>query len=200
MVTLFFYASDKFKFMKRLFIATKIELDERYFVLMKNLQRQLVGDKIVWVDSKLQHLTLRFLGQTPDAQITQLKRIMNDVANNNFAFSMEMNKLGVFGSRYAPSVLWLGFDEFELYRQLFEQLEAKILDLGFEPNHGNTVPHITLGRIKETQSKKFFWEIIEKNKPTFSQTITIKEITLFQSRLQPTGPIYTTLHTAKLKQ
>lgn len=200
MVTLFFYASNPFLFMKRLFIATKIELDERYFALMKNLQRQLAGDKIVWVDSKLQHLTLRFLGQTPDEQIPKLKRIMNDVANHNTSFSMEMDKLGVFGSRYAPSVLWLGFNEFELYRQLFEQLEAKILDLGFEPNHGNVVPHITLGRIKETQSKKFFWEIIEKNKPDFRQAISIEEITLYQSRLQPTGPIYTPLHTARLKQ
>lgn len=200
MVTLFFYASNPFIFMKRLFIATKIELDERYFTLMKNLQRQLAGDKIVWVDSKLQHLTLRFLGQTPEEQIPKLKRIMNDVANHNTSFSMKMDKLGVFGSRYAPSVLWLGFSEFELYRQLFDQLETKILDLGFEPNHGNVVPHITLGRIKETQSKKFFWEIIEKNKPDFTQTISIEEITLYQSRLQPTGPIYTPLHTARLKQ
>lgn len=186
--------------MKRLFIATKIELDERYFNVMRSLQKQLAGDKIVWVDSKLQHLTLRFLGQTPEEQIPKLKKIMNDVANHSNAFSMEMNKLGVFGSRYAPSVIWLGFNEFEPYRQLFDQMETKILDLGFEPNHGNVVPHITLGRIKETQSKKFFWEIIEKSKPDFSQTISIEEITLYQSRLQPTGPIYTPLHTARLKK
>ena len=54
--------------MKRLFIATKIELNEQYMSLMRQLQRQLSGDKIVWVDSQLQHLTLRFLGQTADNQ------------------------------------------------------------------------------------------------------------------------------------
>ena len=185
--------------MKRLFIATKIELNEQYMSLMRQLQRQLSGDKIVWVDSQLQHLTLRFLGQTPDSQIPKLKKDLKEVANQTQAFTLNMDKLGIFGSKYAPSVIWLGFSEFEAYKMLFEKMEERILDLGFEPNHGNVVPHITLGRIKETQSKKYFWKVFENNYPTFSQSISINEITLFQSRLQPTGPIYTPLHTANLR-
>ena len=185
--------------MKRLFIATKIELNEQYMSLLRQLQRQLSGDRIVWVDSQLQHLTLRFLGQTPDSQIPKLKKAMNEVANQIQAFTLEMDKLGIFGSKYAPSVIWLGFSEFEAYKVLFEKMEERILDLGFEPNHGNLVPHITLGRIKETQSKKYFWQVIEKNKPDSTQPFPIAEITLYQSHLQPTGPIYTALHTAKLR-
>ena len=185
--------------MKRLFIATKIELNEQYMSLLRQLQRQLSGDRIVWVDSQLQHLTLRFLGQTPDSQIPQLKKAMNEVANQTQAFTLNMDKLGVFGSKYAPSVIWLGFSAFEAYKILFEKMEERILELGFEPNHGNLVPHITLGRIKETQSKKYFWQVIEKNKPDFVQSFPITEITLYQSRLQPTGPIYTPLHTAELR-
>ena len=186
--------------MKRLFIATKVELNEQYISLMRQLQRQLSGDKIVWVDSQLQHLTLRFLGQTPDNQIPILKKTMDEVANQSQAFILNLDKLGIFGSKYAPEVLWLGFSEFEPYQQLFEKMENRLLDLGFEPNHGNVVPHITLGRIKETQSKKYFWKVFENNYPTFSQSISINEITLYQSHLQTTGPIYKTLHTAYLKQ
>ena len=186
--------------MKRLFIATKIELNEQYMSLMRQLQRQLSGDKIVWVDSQLQHLTLRFLGQTADNQIPKLKKALNEVANQTQAFSLNLDKLGIFGSKYAPEVLWLGFSEFVPYLQLFEKMEKHLLDFGFEPNHGNFVPHITLGRIKETQSKKYFWKVFEQNQPTFSQSIPINEITLYQSRLQPTGPIYKALHTAYLKQ
>ena len=186
--------------MKRLFIATKIELNEQHMSLMRQLLRQLSGDKIVWVDSQLQHLTLRFLGQTADDQIPKLKKVLNEVANQTQAFTLNMDKLGIFGSKYAPSVIWLGFSEFEAYKMLFERMEERILDLGFEPNHGNMVPHITLGRIKETQSKKYFWKVFENNYPTFSQSIPINEITLYQSHLQTTGPIYKTLHTAYLKQ
>lgn len=184
--------------MKRLFIATKIELNEQYMSLIRQLQRQLSGDKIVWVDSQLQHLTLRFLGQTPESQIPKLKNILNEVAQQTHAFSLNLDKLGIFGSKYAPEVLWLGFSEFEPYVSLFNTLEERLLALGFEPNHGNVVPHITLGRIKETQSKKYFWKVFEQNQPTFSQGISINEITLFQSHLQTTGPIYKPLFTAKL--
>jgi 2'-5' RNA ligase len=186
--------------MKRLFIATKIELNEQYTSLMRQLQRQLSGDKIVWVDSRLQHLTFRFLGQTPDNQIPILKNILNEVAQQTQAFTLNLDKLGIFGSKYAPEVLWLGFSEFEPYVTLFNILEKRLLALGFEPNHGNVVPHITLGRIKETQSKKYFWKVFEQNQPTLSQCIPINEITLYQSRLQTTGPIYKPLFTAHLKQ
>jgi 2'-5' RNA ligase len=184
--------------LKRLFIATKIELNEQYMQLMRRLQQQLAGDRIVWVDNKLQHLTLRFLGQTPDNMIPKLKKTLNEVANQTPAFTMEMDKLGVFGSKYAPSVLWLGFSEFEPYKLLFDRMEEQLQALDFEPNHGNMVPHITLGRIKETHSKNYFWEVFEQNQSDFSQQVNISEITLFQSRLQPTGPIYTALHTARL--
>ena len=183
--------------MKRLFIATKIELNEQFMKLLRQLQRQLSGDKIVWVDSQLQHLTLRFLGQTPDNQISILKKTMDEIANQSQVFTLNLDKLGIFGSKYAPEVLWLGFSEFEPYQQLFEKMENRLLDLGFEPNHGNVVPHITLGRIKETQSKKYFWKVFENNSPTFSQNIPINEITLYQSHLQTSGPIYKPLHTAR---
>lgn len=186
--------------MKRLFIATAVELDEYYMNLSQRLRLQLQNDKIVWVASPLQHLTLRFLGQTPDKLISQIKRAMNDVANDSQAFALNMDKMGVFGSKYAPSVIWLGFNEFAPYKSLFEKMEEQIINMGFEPNHGNLVPHLTLGRVKETQSKPYFWEIIEKNKPTHIQKVPVNSITLFQSHLQPTGPIYTPLHTARLKQ
>lgn len=184
--------------MKRLFIATKIELNEQYISLMRQLQSQLSGDRIVWVDNKLQHLTFRFLGQTPDCQIPKIKKMLNEIANQTPFFSLNMDKLGVFGSKYAPSVLWLGFSAFEPYRQLFEKMEICLLDLGFEPNQGNIVPHITMGRIKEIQSKKYFWKVFEKNQPTFSQVIPINEMTLYQSRLESSGPVYTVIHTSKL--
>lgn len=186
--------------MKRLFIATKIELNKQYMSLLRHLQQQLACDRIVWVDSQLQHITLRFLGETPDAQIPKLKKAMNEVANQTQAFTLSMDKLGIFGSKYAPEILWFGFSEFEAYKMLFERMEERILDLGFKPNYGNVVPHITLGRIKETQSKKYFWKVFENNQPDFTQSVPITEITLYQSHLQPTGPIYTPLHTVGFRR
>jgi 2'-5' RNA ligase len=92
----------------------------------------------------------------------------------------------------------LGFEHFEPFKKLFEDLEPKLQDLGFEPNEGNFVPHITLGRIKNLHSKDKFWESIEAIPPV-SQTINISEIILYQSFLHKEGPEYKVISSARLK-
>lgn len=186
--------------MKRLFIATPTVFNSSYRDLISKLRVKLSYDQIVWTDPSVSHLTLRFLGKTPDPVIPLLKEKLREVLSGTSSFSMEMDKIGVFGSRYAPSVLWAGFTEFESYRQLFEKVEKGIVSLGFEPAYGNFVPHITLGRIKKIDNKKRFWELMENNKPDFSQSIPIENLTLFQSRLTPQGPLYTPLEVFSMKK
>lgn len=179
--------------MRRLFIASKIELSPEFQNLRSQLQFELRHDDIVWVKDNVQHLTLRFLGGTPEQKIPEIKEALKQVCQESSSFYLELDKLGVFGSRYAPDVLWLGFDEFYFYKQLFEKMEGKLADLGFEAAYGNFVPHITLGRIKRIIDKQKFWKIIESHKPNFSQAISIRELTLYQSILTNDGPIYKVL-------
>jgi 2'-5' RNA ligase len=93
----------------------------------------------------------------------------------------------------------LGFDYFEPFRKLFEDLEPKLQGLGFEPNYGNFVPHITLGRIKSLHDKRKFWEYIEQaQKESFAQDLTISELHLYQSFLHKDGPEYKVIGKATL--
>jgi len=185
--------------MKRLFIAAKICLNQPSLDLIAGLRKECSYDEIVWVNNDLQHLTLRFLGATPEIRISPLMEMIEKVTSVTEPFKMKMNKLGVFGSRYSPSVIWLGFEEFECYRKLFEKVEENLVKMDFEPNHGNFVPHITLGRIKKIDNKKRFWEIIEKSKPLNPQIINIDEISLIQSHLTTQGPIYKMLRNFSLR-
>ena len=185
--------------MKRLFIATPvITLSPEIQKITADLRYQLRHDDIVWVKSEVQHLTLRFLGATPPQDVPAIRRALKEACENNSAFTLSINKIGVFGSRYQPKVLWLGFEHFEPFKKLFEDLEPKLQDLGFEPNEGNFVPHITLGRIKNLHSKDKFWESIEAIPPV-SQTINISEIILYQSFLHKEGPEYKVISSARLK-
>lgn len=186
--------------MKRLFVAVEVRLSEPFQALSLQLKQQLCLDKIVWVDANLHHLTLRFLGQTPEPYIPPLKQALAKVAAENQAFSMEMDKLGVFGSKHSPQVLWLGFQNFERFKELFQQLEPQLTDIGFEPNYGNFVPHLTLGRIKQIQNKKRFWELINELQPEESQSIAVDSLLLIQSRLTPQGPIYRVLERYPLRK
>lgn len=186
--------------MKRLFVAVDVRLSEPFQVLSARLKQQLCLDKIVWVDDKLHHLTLRFLGQTPEPYIPPLKQALAKLTAENHAFSLEMNKLGVFGSKHSPQVIWLGFQDFEPFRQLFLQLEPQLSAIGFEPNYGNFVPHLTLGRIKQIQNKKRFWELVTALQPKESQTVCVDSLLLIQSRLTPQGPIYRVLERYPLRK
>lgn len=179
--------------MKRLFVAVEVQLSPSNTQLLTQLKQELCLDNVVWVENKLHHLTLRFLGQTPETLIPPLKESISVVASQTDSFSLYVDKLGVFGSKHSPEIIWLGFEKFELFHQLFLQLESHLLEIGFDPNHGNFVPHITLGRIKTIQNKKRFWQLINQLQPIEKQELKIDSLLLIRSILTSQGPIYKTL-------
>jgi 2'-5' RNA ligase len=185
--------------MRRLFIATKYQLSNSHLTLLADLKRFMHNDEVVWVNVPLQHITLRFLGATPEPLVQPVADMLTAIAQEVSTFSLSMNKLGVFGSRYAPRVIWLGFEHFEAYQQLFDKLENRLLSMGFEANYGNTVPHLTLGRIRKIDNKKRFWSWITEHAAIEPQKVTFDELTLFQSFLTPQGPVYKPLKKIKLK-
>jgi len=185
--------------MKRLFVAIKVELSDEFRQSARALQANLSYEKIVWEKDDLRHLTLRFLGATPDSQIEPLKAALADVARESESFTMQLDKMGLFGSRYAPDVIWFGFEDFTPFRQLFDKLESRLQQVGFGPAYGNFVPHVTVARIKHLQDKQRFRRVLEQCRPKGAQTINVSEIILYQSFLHSDGPVYKPLATYSLK-
>lgn len=178
--------------MKRLFIAFKTELASEYDTMLKQLKLSTRYDDIKWVEGHLQHLTLKFLDKTPESKIGPLCQILAEIAKETEPFEMKINKLGVFGSQYHPTTLWFGFEKQPVLNQLFEKVEKRLTsELGFKANDGNFVPHLSLGRIKKMDSKKRFWEAVNKNQPSYFQNFIMDEMILYRSQLEKTGPIYT---------
>ena len=182
-----------------MFIAFKMELAEEYGMLLNRLKTGTRFDYVKWVEGDLQHLTLRFLGKTPDSKIATLCQILAEVSKETEPFTLKINKLGVFGSHYHPTTLWLGFEEQPILNQLFEKMEVRLTqELGFKPNDGNFVPHLTLGRIKKIDNKKRFWELFESSQLNYFQEFTINEMILYRSQLEKEKPIYTEMGKWKL--
>lgn len=179
--------------MKRLFIAVNLKLSPEFQKLVTQIKRETYCDSVTWVNEVITHLTLRFLGKTPEPLIPQIENVLKEVTSNFNSFSLEMNKLGVFGSKYAPDVIWLGFTQFEEFLNLFQRLEEKLNLIGVDANYGNFVPHVTLGRIKKIENKNRFWTMVNRLSPTVSQTIAVDELHLIQSHLTSQGPIYKVL-------
>ena len=96
--------------MKRLFLAIPIKTVDNGFVpLLDGLRRQLAHEKrINWVKPDNIHLTLKFIGSTPNEDIPKIIDGVGEMLKNHKSFTMDFNRTGIFGSRYAPRVLWLG--------------------------------------------------------------------------------------------
>lgn len=179
--------------MKRLFFAIKVELNTPLLATITDLRQRLSADKMVWTEQKVHHITIRFLGKTADDKIPPLIRTMDELLPQFSPISLKMNKLGVFGSRYQPTTLWYGFEDFSPLVPLFEQMEEKLKGLGFEENKGNFVPHLTICRIKKLVDKGRFWKIVEGVDVGGGQEVSVGEVVLYRSRLQESGPEYTIL-------
>ncbi len=179
--------------MKRLFVAIKIEPDSGFIATYQAMRRQMVLDRIKWVESQNMHLTLKFLGKTPDEQLPRLHTALLAVASHHTEFELQLNKTGIFGSSYRPRVIWLGDDESQEIRKLGEGMLNGMDVAGFPRDRQNFVPHLTLGRIKQINNKKQFQKVMDQFRSAFSLRVKVNEVILYQSILKPEGPVYITL-------
>ena len=179
--------------MKRLFLAIPIKTNDNGFIpLLEGLRRQLAHEKrINWVNPEHIHLTLKFIGNTPNEDIPKIIDGVGEMLQNHKSFTMDFNRTGVFGSRYAPRVLWLGMQNTpqELY-ELEEDTLSTFDKLGYLRDRQNFVPHITLGRIKELCEKQYFQKIVAATEQKSYIKQDVNEIILFQSILRPEGAFY----------
>ncbi|NOY49651.1 MAG: RNA 2',3'-cyclic phosphodiesterase [Chlorobi bacterium] len=176
--------------MKRLFVAVKLIPDDNflksYYFLKNNLQTNIIK----WVNPGSMHLTLKFLGETPDEKIKEIKRILKEFAQDKKAFNVWFDKCGIFGSSYKPRVIWFGASKNEEIKTLGNQLLDTFHEHGYTRDSQNFVPHLTVGRIKKITDKKSFQATLDKLKNERLQEFNIDEIILYQSILKPGGPAY----------
>ncbi|QBD82084.1 RNA 2',3'-cyclic phosphodiesterase [Ktedonosporobacter rubrisoli] len=102
-----------------------------------------------WVDPAGIHLTLAFLGELTDEQLTEATEAAGIAARKVCSFSYNLSRLGVFGPAKQPRVIWMGINEPSgtlslLHRVLNRELEQR----GFAVDKRPFSPHLTLARVK----------------------------------------------------
>ena len=180
---------------KRTFLAISIPCGTEFPALVERLKKNLQHERYMnYVKTNQIHLTLKFVGETPEDDVPAIIAACREVAARHKPFAMDFNKTGIFGSNGSPRVLWLGMKEApqELYA-----LEADLLDafdkLGYLRDRQNFVPHLTVSRIKRLIDKSFFEQIYQGIEQKTYLYADVKELVYFQSFLQPSGPYYKVL-------
>jgi len=176
--------------MKRLFVAVKIKAGPDFLNTFYKLKNELEFEKINWVDENNLHFTLKFLGKTENSQIDNINYILEQIATTTQIMKLDIENLGIFGSRYKPRVIWAGIASNKPLLELAENVLNKLDEAGFKRDRQNFVPHITLGRIKHIRDKKHLKKVIDENRTLIQQEEQVKKIYLYESMLKPEGPHY----------
>jgi len=185
--------------MKRLFLALKIHPDNHFFLRFENLRSSLAHEQIKWVDPKNIHITLKFFGETKEEAIPSINSTIATIANTTPPFKIQLHNLGVFGSYYNPRVIWTGIEPYTILEQLMQNINRNLENDGFLTSRQNSVPHLTLGRIKNLKDKILFRRVCENFRDLGSEPEIINELILFESILHKEGPEYKKLKLFALK-
>lgn len=188
--------------MKRTFIAIKLQPTEDLQRMMDCLQKNLEYEKrnINWCRLDQMHLTLKFIGATPDEDIPKITNAMQTLSQRHSSFEMQFDRTGVFGSNRSPRVLWLGMkNEPKVLYDLANDVLDTFDGIGYPRDRQNFVPHVTLCRIKHLIDKDFFFKLYNaiEQKPYID--IKVKEFSFLQSFLNPDGARYKTLKRFELQ-
>lgn len=182
----------------RSFIA--IELPEEVRRGLAKLRSELERTEhrfVKWVDSEGIHLTLKFLGNIPFRQVTEVTKAIEEAAQGVAPFHLEISGLGAFPNLKQPRVLWVGIGgEIDTLLRLQQNIDFVLASLGFAKEERPFMPHLTLARIRQGASpmeRRNFGELAMSASFEASYPIDAKAVSLMRSQLTPEGAIYTRL-------
>ncbi len=184
----------------RVFIA--VEISESIRSTIVQIQGKLRGteDKIKWVNPSLIHLTLKFLGEVRKERLGAVIEVVQKIAPKFSPFFMEVKGVGAFPTSSSPRVMWLGVGRGSTNLQrLASELENHLAKDGFSKEKKKWTPHLTLGRVKSLVEPQKLSGLILGEKEVVAGEMEVKEISVIESRLTPSGPIYTVLERTRLK-
>ena len=189
----------------RTFIA--IDLDPAVKQQMRTLQRRLQsdlrplgGDRLLkWTNPDKVHVTLRFLGDTSEAQTRQLADELRQITLEMAPFVLQLGGIGVFPNWPRLRVLWVRVEgELMALHHLQQRVEAAAQAAGFAAEEKSFSPHITLARMgndARSDEVRHIGDFLRAGSAqTASSPVTawhVEEIVHIQSQLRPEGAVYT---------
>jgi RNA 2',3'-cyclic 3'-phosphodiesterase len=131
------------------------------------------------------HLTLKFLGRIDEDRLETIKEKLAGIEFNKM--SLKLGRMGYFGYRGMPSIVWIKIEGKEIY-ELQKKIEEVLEGENFK-KEGRFMGHLTIARVKYVKDKSRFIENI-KNINVKSIDFKQNNFCFMKSNLYPTGPIY----------
>jgi 2'-5' RNA ligase len=181
----------------RLFVAVELPGAVRQALdhLQHELQRRALRG-LRWVRPEGIHLTLKFLGETPRDKLDTIEEALTGSTAGIAPHELSLGRLGTFGSRNAPRVLWVDLaGDVETLQRLQEQVERALVPLGFPRENRGFSAHLTLARVGPESARDVAGPLAEATGSVSASPTRFEasEVALMMSKLGPGGAVYTQL-------
>ena len=184
----------------RIFVALDIDDEIRERIAHFIAEMRLLAPDIRWVAPESLHVTLKFIGEKPDAAVKQVQERISSISATGFDLSLR--GCGLFPSAKSARVFWIGIEAGTELAKLTSQVEEALTEIGI-PKEGRAFsPHLTLARVgsgapgrrKDDKSNKRFAKLQQRlteiSTPEFG-TMSAREFFLYRSQLSSQGSRYT---------
>jgi len=179
--------------MIRSFIAFDLN-NELVLQRFRDAQDKLVktGADLKLVEPQNIHITMRFLGDIKPTMVDSVHEAMKKVSFSTF--DCEIRGLGVFPDLRYARVVWAGIRKgADELKNVFNQLEPNLQELGFRPDPKGFSPHLTLARVKTGRNKAELARCVQDLTDYDFGVVRADCLRLKKSVLTPKGPLYSTL-------
>ena len=185
----------------RTFVAVDLSEQQRQQALRLINKLSTVGAGYRWVQSESMHITLNFLGDVPETEITQVCSIVRNVAETRSGFELSIASAGAFPDIERPRVVWAGVDRgHQELIAIHAELTTEFAKLGFPPEARVYSPHLTLGRIKRAgRPEEELCESIRKLNRFSCGVTDVDQLVVYSSFLDRSGPDYTAIARSPLQ-
>lgn len=179
----------------RLFVAVDVPGDvlEHLDAITEPLKPMIEGAR--WTTPAGRHVTLKFLGWTPQELFDDLVQTIARCADHAPA-PIRVSGLGAFPTTRRARVVWAGIDDpSELLSRMVDDLERALQPLGFEAEARSFSPHLTLARLKVPRPID---RALSSAPDLDSRAFQVSSLSLYRTHLHPKGASYERLREFRL--
>lgn len=169
-------------------------LPEEWQKILRQPQEKIgwLGRGVKWVEPENLHLTLKFLGDTPDDLLPDVESVIDEACQRSVPFKIAIQGTGCFPNKQRPRAFWAGLTSSKALKSLQAEIGGGMDELGYEPELKAFVPHLTVARIKEPLGKERMTDAF-LSFDLRSSSFQVTHVSLVQSSLRQEGPIYSVL-------
>lgn len=137
------------------------------------------------------HVTIKFLGDTPDEQIPEVIAALAEVSARARVPGAVVEGTGAFPSPARPRVVFaaLGSGR-DAVTTLCVGVEDALAPLGITPAGREPTPHVTLARVEAAKPHGPLTRWLEETPPRCFGPVSDHALILFESQLTPAGAVY----------